>query len=109
VSVAADGTQGDGDSTLGADISFNGGVVVFGGTAGNLVSPTDTDGGQSDIFVVDRSAGTVGAVIEGDTVPAYAGAPAHSLSTHGAFKFSDVDLIDTHSIQVTGLTIDTSN
>lgn len=106
VSAASDGTQGNGDSTLGADISrggdFHGAFVAFGSTAGNLVTPHDSDNGQSDIFVVDRTGGILGAVIEDDTTPAFVGAPAGTLSTHGAFNFSDVDLTDAHTIQVIG-------
>ena len=106
VSVASDGTQGDGDSTLGADIShggtFQGAFVAFGSTAGNLVTPNDTDNGQSDVFVVDRTGGIFGAVMEDDTTPAFAGAPAGTLSTHGAFNFSDVNLTDTHTVHVIG-------
>ena len=94
--------RANGDSTLGADISrggyFQGAFAAFGSTAGNLVTPNDTDNGQSDIFVVDRTGGIFGAVIEDDTTPAFVGAPAGSLSTHGAFNFSDVDLTDTHTI-----------
>ncbi len=37
VSVARDGTQGDGDSSLASDVSSNGNIVVFSGTASNLV------------------------------------------------------------------------
>ena len=43
-----------------------------------------------------------GGVTEGDTTPAFAGAPANSLSMHGAINFTDVDLTDTHTVQVIG-------
>ena len=106
VSAASNGTQGDGDSTLASDIShggsFQGAFAAFGSTAGNLVTPNDTDGGLSDVFVVDRTGGIFGAVMEDDTTPAFALAPAGSLSTHGAFNFSDVDLTDTHTILPVG-------
>lgn len=107
VSVASDGAQGNGDSTLGADISgghfFQGALVTFGSTAGNLVTPNDTDNGQSDIFVVDRTGGIIGSVTEDDTTPAFSGAPLTGfLSTHGAFNFADVDLSDAHTIEVIG-------
>ncbi len=91
VSVASDGTQGDGDSTLGADISHGGPSrepsLAFGSTAGNLVTPADTDGGQSDVFVVDRTGGIIGGVTEDDTTPAFAGAPAGTLSNSRRLQF----------------------
>ena len=56
-------------------------------------------------------AGTVGVVVEDDTTPGTASgsAPANTISTHGSLRFSDLDLSDTHSIKVTGVSIDTSN
>lgn len=107
ISVAADGTQGNGDSTLGADISFNGGFAVFGSVAGDLVGGNNS-AGNSNIFIVDRTAGTAGAVVEDNTTPAFQGAAPNSLTTYGGFNFSDVDPTDTHTIQVTGVAIDTS-
>ena len=109
ISVAQSGAEGDSESTLGADISFGGAFAAFGGTAGSLVVPGDSDGGLSDVFVVDRSAGTVGVVVEDNTTPDVVGAPVtNKISTHGAFNFSDVDLNDSHSVLLTGVTIDTS-
>jgi uncharacterized repeat protein (TIGR01451 family) len=55
VSVASDGTQGNGDSTH-PSISADGSRVAFGSFATNLVQP-DTNL-ASDVFVHDRSAGT---------------------------------------------------
>src|SRR6202008_1916862 len=109
VSVDADGTQGDGESTLAADTSNNSSFVAFGSTAGNLVVPNDTDGGASDVFVVDRSGGTKGVVVEDVTTPAFNGAPANAISTHGAFAFSDVDLPDTHTATVGTIQVDQTN
>ncbi|HZL31902.1 MAG TPA: FecR domain-containing protein [Pseudolabrys sp.] len=110
ISVASNGTQGNGDSTLGADISagnyFQGVFAAFGSTANNLV-PGDTNG-TSDVFVVDRTGGIFGSVTEDNTTPAFTGAPAGSLSTHGAFNFSDVDLTDSHTVSVIGFASDTS-
>ncbi|MDI1345454.1 MAG: nidogen-like domain-containing protein, partial [Pseudolabrys sp.] len=110
VSVASDGSQGNGDSTLGSSISagnyFQGAFVAFASTANNLVSG-DTNG-TSDVFVVDRTGGIFGSVTEDHTTPAFAGAPGNTLSTHGAFNFSDVDLTDTHTASVIGFASDTS-
>lgn len=55
VSVASDGTQGDGGS-YSATISGNNRYVVFASVASNLV-PGDTNG-QQDIFVFDRQTDT---------------------------------------------------
>jgi VCBS repeat-containing protein len=110
ISVASNGTQSNGDSTLGSDISggyyFQGAFAAFGSTADNLV-PGDTNG-TSDVFVVDRTGGIFGRVTEDNTTPAFAGAPAGALSTHGAFNFSDADLTDTHTVSVAGFASDTS-
>ncbi len=54
---------------------FGANGTVFGSTASNLVVPNDTDNGNSDIFTVDRSAGTLSSVVEDVTTPAFAGAP----------------------------------
>lgn len=51
ISVATDGTQGDGKSSLGS-LSADGRYVAFSSSAGNLV-PGDTNG-ETDIFVYDR-------------------------------------------------------
>jgi VCBS repeat-containing protein len=110
VSVGPDGAlQGDDASVLGADISFAGFIAAFGSTANNFVNPVETDG-KSNVFVVDRSAGTAGAVIEDNTTPGTASGSAspNTLSTHGAFRFNDVDLSDVHTVSVTGVLIDTS-
>jgi VCBS repeat-containing protein len=101
VSVAADGTQGDGNSSFASDISANGKIVVFSSTAANLV-PGDNDG-YADVFVVDRSAGTVSSVGEDASV-----SQAGKLETHGAFAFSDADLKDTHTLKLLGVQIDTT-
>jgi WD40 repeat protein len=80
VSIGPDGiVQDDGGSTLGADISF---------------PPTPT---TVDVFVADLTAGTVGAVVEDDTTPAFSSLPANTLSTQGTFTFADRDLSDIHS------------
>jgi VCBS repeat-containing protein len=101
VSVSANGTEGNGDSSLASDISSNGQIVTFSGSASNLV-PDDT-GGYADVFVVDRSAGTASSVGEDASV-----SQAGKLETHGAFAFSDIDLKDTHTPKLLGVQIDTT-
>jgi VCBS repeat-containing protein len=109
VSVAADGTQGNGDSMLGADLGWGYGFPAFGSTAGNLVVPNDTDGGHSDIFVVDSTGGVNGAVTEDVTTPGAPGnLPPNTLSTHSAFHFTDANAGDAHTFLVTGEVNDTS-
>jgi VCBS repeat-containing protein len=108
VSLGPDGTvQGDDASVFGADISFAGFIAAFGSTANNFVVPVETDG-KSNVFVVDRSGGTAGAVIEDVTTPGTASGSAdpNTLSTHGAFAFNDIDLTDAHTVSVTGVSID---
>ena len=53
--------------------------------------------GQYEIFVVDRSGGTAGLVIENSSLTA-----PNSLLTKGAFGFTDADLTDTHTATVIG-------
>ena len=103
VSVAIDGTQGNGDSSLASAVSGGGQgtFVAFGSAASNLV-PGDTNA-ASDIFILDRSGGTAAQVVENSSV-----SPAGMLSTHGAFGFSDIDLSDAHTASVTGVTVTVS-
>ena len=61
--------------------------------------PGDTNG-AADIFVLDRSGGTAGQVVEDSSV-----SPAGTLSTHGAFAFSDIDLTDAHTVSVTAVAV----
>ena len=100
VSVAVDGTQGNDDSSLASAISSGGTgtFVAFGSAASNLV-PGDTNG-AADIFVLDRSGGTAGQVVEDSSV-----SPTGTLSTHGAFAFSDIDLSDAHTVSVTAVAV----
>ena len=56
VSVASDGTQGNG-SSLGPSLSADGRYVTFYSNASNLV-PGDTNG-ASDVFVYDRQTGMI--------------------------------------------------
>jgi VCBS repeat-containing protein len=92
--VSVDGnTQGNGDSSFASDISSNGQVVTFAGTASNLV-PGDGNN-ASDVFIVDRSGGTISNVGEDASV-----SQTGKLETHGAFAFSDADLKDTHAATV---------
>ena len=86
ISVASDGSQANGDSTLGADISANGTVAVFGSVASNLVSPVVTDGGASDIFVVDRAAGAGTATGTATGSITEMGTPSGNLSTTGTLQ-----------------------
>jgi len=57
VSVAADGSQADGEGRQRPAISADGRLVVFRSIASNLV-PDDTNG-HEDVFVYDREVGTV--------------------------------------------------
>lgn len=98
ISIAADGAEGDGDSSFASDISGGGFLAAFAGLAGNLV-PGDNDE-FSDVFIVDRSGGTVGVVVEDSSVSA-----GKTLDTHAAFAFSDADLTDAHSAEVTDIQI----
>jgi VCBS repeat-containing protein len=98
ISNASDGTPGDGESSYASDISSNGQIVVFSSDAANLV-PGDTNG-DADIFVVDRSGGTVSTVGEDASVSG-----GNTLDTHGSFRFSDADVADSHSVQVTNFQI----
>ncbi|WP_372351762.1 hypothetical protein [Streptomyces sp. KL116D] len=70
VSVAADGTQGDGPSG-GASISGDGRYVVFSSEARNLV-PGDTDG-DTDVFLRDTRRGTVQRIGDGGYAPSISG------------------------------------
>ena len=100
VSVAVDGTQGNGDSSLASSIS-GGGVgtfIAFGSAASNLV-PGDNNS-ASDVFVLDRSGGTAGQVTEDSSVT-----PAGTLTTHGSFAFSDIELADSHTAAVTSVSV----
>ena len=102
VSTAVDGTQANGDSSLGS--SVNGGgtgtYIAFGSAASNL-APGDANG-AADIFVLDRSGGTAGQVVEDSSVSG-----SGDLSTHGSFSFSDLDLTDAHTASVTGVAVST--
>ncbi len=100
VSVAVDGTQGNGDSSLVSAVSGGGQstFVAFGSAASNLV-PGDTNA-ASDIFILDRSGGTAAQVVEDSSI-----SPAGTLSTHGAFNFSDLDLSDAHTASITGVAV----
>ncbi|MFI7342046.1 hypothetical protein ACIBUY_29400 [Streptomyces sp. NPDC050085] len=62
ISVAADGTQADGEST-GASVSGDGRFVVFSSAAANLV-PGDTNA-DTDVFLRDLRRGTVQRIGEG--------------------------------------------
>jgi VCBS repeat-containing protein len=55
--------------------------------------------GQYEIFVVDQSGGTAGLVIEDSSFTA---PNSGTLSTRGAFGFTDADLTDTHTATVIG-------
>lgn len=74
VSVGLNGTQGNGDATIGGSIGISSGgrYVVFASTASNLV-PGDTDG-QADVFRHDRLTGRTQLVSVGLN-----GAPGHPL------------------------------
>lgn len=58
VSVASDGSEADGDSSLPV-VSGDGRYVAFQSTATNLLGAGNDTNGVSDIFVVDRTTGTV--------------------------------------------------
>ena len=65
------------------------------------LAPGDANG-AADIFVLDRSGGTAGQVVEDSSVSA-----SGDLSTHGSFSFSDLDLTDAHTASVTGVAVST--
>jgi hypothetical protein len=82
VSVASDGTQGNGDSTS-AKISGDGRYVIFASTASNLVTG-DTNGAVSDVFLHDRvthQTTLVSVGLAGDQSPT--GALAPDISKNG--------------------------
>jgi VCBS repeat-containing protein len=63
--------------------------------------------GQYEIFVVDRSGGTAGLLVEDTSLT---GPRSDTLFTKGAFGFTDADLTDTHTATVIGSpVIDTSH
>lgn len=83
VSVAGDGTEGDGSSGV-PSISLNGRVVAFVSLAANLV-PGDTND-AADVFVRDLKAGTTTRVsVASDGTEANAGSPTVALSGSGRF------------------------
>jgi VCBS repeat-containing protein len=93
-------------------------VTVTDGHGGNATQSTQfnplapaIDGqlvdGQYEIFVVDRSGGTAGLVVEDTSLT---GPRSDTLLTKGAFGFTDADLADTHTATVIGSpVIDTSH
>jgi Tol biopolymer transport system component len=89
VSVASDGTQGNGGSYDVPSISADGRYVAFGSDSDNLV-PNDTNN-QQDIFVHDRQTGEtwrISVASDGSEANAYSGAGAeHSqyISADGRF------------------------
>lgn len=79
VSVASDGTEGNGESGDGASISADGRYIVFSSWASNLVSD-DTNNAQ-DIFVHDRQTGLttrVSVASDGTEGNSYSRSPAIS-------------------------------
>ena len=75
--------------------------MAFGSAASTLV-PGDTNA-AADIFVLDRSGGTAGLVVEDVSVSS-----TGTLSTQGSFAFSDVELSDAHIATVTGVSVTTT-
>jgi Tol biopolymer transport system component len=120
VSVASDGTQGNGDSVLYSSISADGRYVAFSSLASNLV-PGDTNG-EYDVFVHDRMTGattranvTTGGAQSGEPV---GGSPIRAMVSgdgrYVAFQSAADDLVagDTNGAidvfvhdQMTGTTI----
>ncbi len=83
VSVATDGTEGDG-SVWSPAISADGRYVAFTSTSDNLVAG-DTNGAP-DVFVRDRQAGTTERVsVAGDSTEGNADSEAPSLSSDGRY------------------------
>ena len=83
MSVADDGTQGNGVSTL-VSISADGRYVAFGSDASNLV-PGDTNG-MGDIFVYDRQTDTIERVsIASDGTQGNGGSAFPSISADGRY------------------------
>jgi len=62
--------------------------------------------GQYSVFLVDRSAGTAGLVVEDSS---FSAPNSGTLSTKGAFSFTDADMTDTHTASVIGSVVDTSH
>ena len=85
VSVASDGTQGNGDTVSQASISADGRYIAFQSSASNLV-PGDTNG-YYDIFVHDRTTGQTTRVnVASDGTQAADGHSAHpSISADGRY------------------------
>ena len=86
VSVASDGTEGDGDASWLAAIaiSADGRYVAFGSYAGNLVA--DDTNTTSDVFVHDRETGeTVRVSVAGDGAQADNASLLPSLSADGRY------------------------
>jgi archaellum component FlaF (FlaF/FlaG flagellin family) len=83
VSLAADGTQGDGNSGL-SDFSADGRYVAFASYASNLV-PGDTNGVR-DVFVYDRQTDTIERVsFAADGTQGNGGSGAVSISDDGRY------------------------
>ena len=84
VSLAADGTQANGDSSSSYSLSADGRYVAFGSAASNLVS--DDTNGKSDVFVYDRQADTIERVnLAADGTQANSGAGNVALSADGRY------------------------
>lgn len=81
VSIASDGSEGNGDSLHGT-VSANGRLVAFDSTASNLV-PGDGNG-KSDVFVYDRKTGVIERVsVASDGSESNGGSTTPSISADG--------------------------
>jgi len=93
ISADASGAPGDGDSSA-PTISSDGETISFSSWAGNL-GPANN--GQSQIYVVNISAGTITLVSEAGGVPGDASSNTSSLSADGhfiAFDSSSSNIVD---------------
>jgi hypothetical protein len=85
VSVAGDGTQGNGGSGA-PSMSSDGRYVAFSSMATNLVSEPDTNGGLNDVFVHDRQTGQTVRVSEAsDGTSGNGDSGSASISANGRF------------------------
>ena len=109
VSVGPDGAlQGDDASIFGADISFAGTFAAFGSTAKNFVFRPKPTARPTSLLSTERGYGRRGYRGCDHAGHSVGLGSANTLSTHGAFRFNDVDLTDAHIVSITGVAVDTS-
>ena len=99
VSQSAINGLADGDSSWGEAVSGGGIYAVFGSTADNLTG--DGANGVANVYLVDNSGGTSGAVVEEEQ--------ATTLTTTGTIPFSDAGPSDGHSVSWSLLSVTNTN